>query len=169
MGAADHPAFESLFRETYPSVAAYCHRRLPPVEADEAVAEVYEVAWAKRDMVLAADVPLAWLYRVAFGVVSNAYRSKRRKRQFLQRVEAERRASPPTPENRALESEETNLVLRALGELSSDDQEILRLAAFEGLAYAEISTVLQIPEGAVRSRLHRARRRLGAVLAEAGS
>jgi RNA polymerase sigma-70 factor (ECF subfamily) len=51
-------------------------------------------------------------------------------------------------------------VERAVARLSDDDQELLRLVAWEELGREEIALVLGISRTAVRVRLHRARRRL---------
>lgn len=54
-------------------------------------------------------------------------------------------------------SMELCLVLRALKSLSAEHQEILQMACIDGLAYAEVAELLDIPVGTVRSRLSRAR------------
>ncbi len=52
----------------------------------------------------------------------------------------------------------------ALASLSDADQEVLRLVAWDGLTPAEVAVVLGCNPVAARSRLHRARGRLAAVL-----
>jgi RNA polymerase sigma-70 factor (ECF subfamily) len=52
----------------------------------------------------------------------------------------------------------------ALAQLAPEDREVLRLSAWEELTPVEIATVLGVSQVAVRSRLHRARRRLRAAL-----
>ena len=54
----------------------------------------------------------------------------------------------------------------ALGELSDGDRELLTLTAWEGLSAAEIAVVLDLRPNTVSVRLHRARRRFAAALAE---
>ena len=59
---------------------------------------------------------------------------------------------------------------RALGALPPEDQEILRLVAWDGLTPRQAAVVLRCPDGTARARLHRARRRLAAQLeAEEGA
>ncbi|MCW3017623.1 MAG: polymerase, sigma-24 subunit, subfamily, partial [Solirubrobacterales bacterium] len=55
-------------------------------------------------------------------------------------------------------------VRAALARLDEEDREILRLTSWEGLTPTEIAAVLQVPGVTVRSRLHRARKRLRAEL-----
>ena len=51
-------------------------------------------------------------------------------------------------------------VIRAIEELPEDFRVPLVLADLEGIGYKEISELLEIPVGTVKSRLFRARRRL---------
>jgi len=48
-------------------------------------------------------------------------------------------------------------IRNVLAKLDSADRAILALAIGEGLSYAEIATLLEIPEGTVGSRLHHAK------------
>ncbi|HEX5608852.1 MAG TPA: sigma factor-like helix-turn-helix DNA-binding protein [Solirubrobacterales bacterium] len=70
-------------------------------------------------------------------------------------------ASQPSPEPESP-------VMEALGRLKARDREVLMLAAWEELEPAQIGEVLGLSAVAVRSRLHRARRRLRQELAWAG-
>lgn len=51
-------------------------------------------------------------------------------------------------------------MIRALRELRPEEQEILRLAAWEGLTNAGLAVTLGCSENAATIRLHRARKRL---------
>jgi RNA polymerase sigma-70 factor (ECF subfamily) len=57
-------------------------------------------------------------------------------------------------------------VTSALMQLPEDFRTIVILADVEGLTYKEISQVLRIPIGTIRSRLHRARKILREILAD---
>ncbi|MGH9053837.1 MAG: RNA polymerase sigma factor [Acidimicrobiia bacterium] len=156
-------AFEELFDSTYRQVLAYCLRRTPSREdAEDVVAATYLVAWTKIEEVAAARVPLAWLYGVAYRSLANQRRGSARWARLLERAKRQqtfRRADDPALVVEG--SAEVERLRQALESLSRIDQELLRLAAWEGLSNAEIAQVLRTSEGAVRSRLHRARRRLG--------
>jgi len=60
-------------------------------------------------------------------------------------------------------------VFSALGELAPEHREILVLRDYQDLSYQEIAAVLRVPRGTVMSRLHRARKSLGAALRAAGA
>lgn len=51
-------------------------------------------------------------------------------------------------------------VLDALATLPSDQREVVFLTFYEGLSYAQIASILGIPEGTVKSRMYHAKRRL---------
>src|SRR5207248_9291870 len=57
-------------------------------------------------------------------------------------------------------------VVAALKQVRRDDQEVLRLAAWEGLTNAELAVALGCSENAATIRLHRARKRLAEQLAK---
>ena len=70
------------------------------------------------------------------------------------------------PENELLRKERWETIRQALMVLSEDDRSILVLSAFEKIPYKEIAKILDISLPAVKVRVHRARRRLAAVLAQ---
>jgi hypothetical protein len=53
----------------------------------------------------------------------------------------------------------------ALDQLSDDERSVVKLAWFDGLAHTEIAELLGVPVGTVKSRSHRAQRRLAELLA----
>ena len=68
------------------------------------------------------------------------------------------------PEAIAIAAERRDALRKALATLSPGDKEVLILRDLEGLRGAEAAEVLGISERALKSRLHRARLRLAAVL-----
>jgi RNA polymerase sigma factor (sigma-70 family) len=57
-------------------------------------------------------------------------------------------------------------VRKAVAALAPPFREVIVLREFEGLSYAEIADICQIPAGTVMSRLARARRELGIMLGD---
>ena len=62
----------------------------------------------------------------------------------------------PTPSDGMLSAEQQRLVDRAVSQLSHPLREVLLLAYFQRLSYAQIADELGIPLGTVKSRLHAA-------------
>ncbi len=68
--------FEQLYRQHAGAVLAYARRRTTQEAADDAVAEVFLIAWRRVDDVPAE--PLPWLLGVARRVLANQRRGERR-------------------------------------------------------------------------------------------
>ena len=74
----------------------------------------------------------------------------------------------PTPgPGERLEADERRVAMeKAIGRLDRDFREAVLLCDFIGLSYAEIAQVTNVPVATVKTRIHRARMRLGTLLAE---
>jgi len=75
--------------------------------------------------------------------------------------------SVPDPAEGTSDSELRGRAAGALQSLDSDQRAVVVLRDIEGLNYAEIAEVLQIPPGTVKSRVHRARMALRSALSPA--
>lgn len=161
--------FEELYRATYQQIVAYCRRRAPStVEADDAVAATFLVAWRRLDEVLAAEHPVAWLYGVAYRILANQYRASRRAAALRDRLRGVPPPGVPTPGWIVEQRADLTAAMEALRSLPVSDQELVRLVVFEQLTYAEMAVVLDTSVSAVKSRLFRARQRLRAAYQEHG-
>ncbi len=69
-----------------------------------------------------------------------------------------------TPEEEVLRSEKIKMVHRAINELPEEQREIIVLRELEGMSYTEISAILGINEGTVKSRISRGRESLKKIL-----
>lgn len=146
--------FRRLFAEHHRHVLAYALRRCEQrADAEDVMAGTFAVAWRRFADAPPEELRLAWLYAIAARVLANQRRSLRR----LVALRSRLRALPPTEAPERVELDE---VLTALRELRPEEQEILRLAAWEGLTNAELAVALGCSENAAAIRLHRARKRL---------
>ncbi|HJP01419.1 MAG TPA: RNA polymerase sigma factor [Planctomycetota bacterium] len=68
------------------------------------------------------------------------------------------------PLERAQRREEADRIRWAVRELGEAHRSVFELAVIEGLPYCEISALLEIPEGTVKSRMHHALRKLRGML-----
>jgi RNA polymerase sigma factor (sigma-70 family) len=157
---ADSARFRALFDAAYPAVRRYVlYRGVVGDRADDVVAETFLVAWRRLDDV-PEDEPLPWLLAVARNVWLNQRRGDQRYAALLRRLPLPSFTPPPE------DSGELGAVREALGAIGAEDQEILRLVAWDGLSSAQAGEALGCSPGAARVRLHRARRRLAAELAK---
>lgn len=155
--------FEELYHATYRQVLAYCRRRTrSSADADDAAAATFTVAWQRVETVLGAEYPLAWLYAVAYRTLSNQRRAGERRHRLRIRLRGLGTVPTETPDRIVESATDVQQAFLALSQLPSRDQELIRLAAFENLTYAEMAAVMGTSESSVRSRLYRARGRLRA-------
>jgi RNA polymerase sigma-70 factor (ECF subfamily) len=145
---------DELFAAHERRVLAYALRRTPTeADAEDIAAETFLVAWRRR-----ADVPddaLPWLLGVARRLIANQRRSQRRRVGLFARLIGQ--AAEPAG---GVVDSGSGPAQQALARLSTDDQELLRLVAWEELDRRSIGLVLGITPNAVAIRLHRARQRL---------
>lgn len=155
----DDERFAGLFARNHGHLHAYCARRTNRDQVDDAVSDIFMVAWTRIDE-LPASSELPWLYGVAYRVLSHQRRSNRRYRNLVTRVADTVRGSSPGPEVEVLRTEERRLVLDAASNLRPIEQEILRLTLWEELSHAEVAISLDMTVDAVKQRASRARRAL---------
>lgn len=154
-------SFDRLYDDTFQDVLAYCRRRAQSAEdADEAAAEVYLIAWRKFAEVDAAAKPVAWLLAVARRVLLNQQRGIARGGRLVNRLRQQPRTLAVDISKGLEDSEVVAAVLKSLDSLEPLDQEIVTLAAFEGLSYEEIGVVVNKRSTTVKGRLYRARKQL---------
>lgn len=151
-----------MFESTYRPLLAYARRRLADhADADDLVAEVFAVAWRRRAEIRTgvdgAGSPLPWLYGIAGNVLRNQRRAGQRRLRLVDEIGAQPAvtATAPDPADRSGAD-----IRAALDGLPHDDQELLRLVAWEGLSHADVAEVLGCSVNAVAIRVHRARQRL---------
>lgn len=162
--------FEAMFVELYPVVLGYAARRAQWHVAEDVAAQVFLVAWNRVD-----DVPedddhrRAWILVVARHVLANSQRSRLRSSRLDVRLRAGLAAGVPVVELDPADVVAERLVAgAAMRRLGPRDQEILQLAAWDGLSIEELATVLECAPGAAAMRLHRARTRLERLLQVGG-
>lgn len=147
--------FEELYGTTARDVLAFVRRRTSS-DAEDLAAEVYAVAWRRRDDLPAPMFRRAWLFGVAGTLLKADGRQRRRAADLVSEL-----AARPEPTANAIAATRTASILAAaLERLSSTDREILRLITWEGLTPAELAVALGVRPGTARVRLHRARQAL---------
>jgi RNA polymerase sigma factor (sigma-70 family) len=156
--------FRATYEENYLPILGYALRRSStPDDAADVVAETFLVLWRRFDSAPPADEVRPWLYGIARNVIANKQRATRRHERLRARLNAE----VNSPRGGGWDPG-SDLVFRALNELSPRDRELLRLAAWEGLTPRELSLTLGCTVNAAKIRLHRARRRLAHQLEDRG-
>jgi RNA polymerase sigma factor (sigma-70 family) len=158
-------AIRALYREYGRLVYAVAYRVLGRHDlAEEAAQETFVRAWKAADRFEVDRDPASWLATIAKRAAIDVYRREaRRPAVALSDVAAGDRAlvSLP-PELGTLDA--VWRVRRAIDELPPDEATIVRLQHLDGMTHSEISEQLGISLGTVKSRSHRAHRKLAGLL-----
>jgi RNA polymerase sigma-70 factor (ECF subfamily) len=106
-----------------------------------------------------------WLLRIVTNLALNDVRARRRRGGLTERFArtlGRELAAPPDVQVAA--EDDASTLQRAIAELAPDDRVVLHLRYFLDLPEREIAEAIGKPAGTVKSRLHRATRRLRAVV-----
>ncbi len=158
--------FEELYDSCYRPVLGYVRRRTDSIDdARDVVSETFLAAWRRLDEVPRGDQARLWLFGTARKVLANHHRGRQRFQQLSERIQRE-----PVGDHVdvGVGGGEAVLIAAAFGRLSEPDQEVLILAGWEQLDAGQIAEVLGCARANARLRLHRARKRFAAGLADQG-
>jgi RNA polymerase sigma factor (sigma-70 family) len=129
--------------------------------AEEAVQETFVKAWRNAATFDPSRELSPWLYQIARRTAADIRRRESRRPVITTSDLIE----PSVDEGLTLvDAWEKWEVRRALDELPREEHELLRMTHYVQLSQSEIAARLGVPVGTVKSRLHRARRRLAARL-----
>ncbi|MGY1843342.1 RNA polymerase sigma factor [Modestobacter sp. SYSU DS0875] len=165
----DPGQFTALFDRHAAAVHRYLGRRVGDL-ADDLLSEVFLIAFRRRSAYRPEHLEVRpWLLGIATHVVHGHERTERRRYRTLAKAAgqpAEHAADPAEGTDRLDAQALRGPLAAALGALKPHDRDALLLLAWGDLSYEEIATVLDVPVGTVRSRLHRARRQTRAALGD---
>lgn len=167
MAKGDGDAFGVLFDRHRRRVLGHTLRLVASTHvAEDVVAMVFYEAWRRRADVRIVNGSMApWLLVAANNTIRNQSRQQRRYRALLSRL--------PPPDDSAdiaddfLEAAQRDIestsLRNAFTQLKPLDRDVLTLCVVEELSTRDAAAALGIAEGTVKSRLHRAKARLGSL------
>ena len=140
-----------------------------PADAEDLVQETFLRAWRSWDHYTLGTRAKSWL----FTICRNAF--LRQRQQDNRRGEVIQQASAPEaplfmpayqddPEGMFFSGLVDETILEHIDKIPPEFREVVLLSDLEGLSYADISAVLDVPLGTVKSRLFRGRKLLQKVL-----
>lgn len=151
--AGDADCFDEWYRDTAPRLRAFVRRILISDQAAEDVMqETFIQIWRRPK---GFDPARGTLRAYLFGTARKLAASWNRKQKPTEAIKHE----PPVPN--CVEAD--SIIVDALDHLEPDQRIVLWLREVEGHSYSELSEILDIPIGTVRSRLYAARESLRAV------
>jgi RNA polymerase sigma-70 factor (ECF subfamily) len=174
----DETAFREMIKTYQSEVFNLVFRMLGNrAEAEDLAQEIFVTVFKSIDGFRSESKFSTWLYRIAINTCKNRYKYlSRRKYHATRSLEQtpERQALEPTAENSALPLQAQisqpdkmleglqleQAIQQAIASLEQEQRTLVVLRDIQGLSYQEIATITQLPEGTVKSRLHRARMEL---------
>lgn len=168
----DEEAFAQLVDRYQTPVYNLCYRMLgDTAEAEDAAQEVFIKAYGNMKRYDPARKFINWILTIA----SNHCIDRLRKRKF-QLISLEEWMSGPKPgssevglESLVIAKEGREDIQEMIGQLGAQDRAAIILRYWYDMSYEEIASTLTLSIGAVKSRLHRARRDIAKIWQEQGS
>jgi RNA polymerase sigma-70 factor (ECF subfamily) len=159
----DREAVENLLASVIDQVHAVCYRMVGPNEADDATQRAMIAIARGLSAFRGSSKFETWCYRVATNACLDEIKAKKRRPVPSDDQLVEGGFDPTEPMSDSIDLE------AALGRLDETFRAPLVLYAVTGLSYEEISTVLEVPAGTVRSRISRGRQRLSELMSNEGT
>ncbi|MBN9605992.1 MAG: sigma-70 family RNA polymerase sigma factor [Actinomycetales bacterium] len=150
--------FTALYGRYLPAIGAYLARRVDRADVEDLAADVFAVAWRRRERI-PAEAELPWLYKIAGHLVANHRRRLASRASVLARL----RPADPAPGADALLDDDPDLAA-AWGRLGAREREILGLVVLDDLPVGDAAVAFGITANAASIRLHRAKKALAAGL-----
>jgi RNA polymerase sigma-70 factor, ECF subfamily len=167
----DVEAFTKLVRAHSSLVYRVALRMLGTEEAQDASQEVWIRVWRNIKGFRGESAFSTWLYKIAVNTcLSVRQKEARREEREYDGDEMPYLQEPPggdaDPEAAALSAERRDEIQAALGHVRVEHRAALVLRHMEGLSYAEIAEVLEVPDGTAKGWVSRGRAAMLIALAE---
>lgn len=166
-------AFETFLKPHFAAVYSAASRLTASnADAEDLLQEVCIKAWQHIAELRNMDFPRAWLLRALYNLFIDDKRRQQRSPLHLAAMSRhDEELEYPGPEGlqpdreveRAMRIES---IWRAMKLLGREQCSLLSLHDIEGLSLQELQSLTQLPIGTIKSKLHRARLKLGRLLAE---
>lgn len=157
MAKTDPGSFGILYERYVGRIYGYIYYRTGNrAEAEDLTAKTFYRALRNVGRYTDRGVPFsAWLYRIAHNLVANWHRDRSRRNVISLDQLHSASAGGPTPERLAEQNHDARHLLKVIGGLPSERQQLLILKFVEQLSNAEIGAVMGRTEGAIKSLYHR--------------
>lgn len=153
----DEDAFRMLYERFSDRVFRYAFTLLRNQHLAEEVAQETMIAvWKSAGRFASRSKLSTWIFGIARNKAFDLLRKERRGDRLPDVTLVE-----PDPASAVLKEQ---LVAGAMESLPESQREVVFLTFYEGLSYGEISAMLDIPEGTVKSRMFHAKRKLAEAL-----
>ena len=169
----DETAFAQLVRRWEGPIQRLCLRMTGDLHRGEDLAqEAFTRVFAKRKDYQPSGKFSTWLWRIALNLCYDELRRRQRREETsLDGMCGEAMAAleafvapEPAPDKSLVKQERSELVRKALMQLSETYRTVLVMRHYEDLKFREIADVLDVPEGTVKSRMAEALTQMNRIL-----
>ncbi|MDX1438634.1 MAG: RNA polymerase sigma factor [Rubricoccaceae bacterium] len=161
----DEFAFAALYNRYKGPVFAFCVKMLlDRAAAQDVMQETFARVYENRQRLLNAASFKSWLFTIARNQCLNTIRRNERHVPLHPEIHEPANPGEATPFGKLLKAEQIELVNKFLTQLSPEYREVLVLREYQNLSYDEIAAVTRNTVSSVKSRLFKARRKLGEFL-----
>ena len=159
-------AEEQMFQNVYKLYRAPLHRYLArrtgnDSEAADLAQETFVRMYEKQ---VQPETAKAWLFKTGYHLFVDQWRKKRRAIHVPLDSIPDMPMLDASPEGEAVGAELRLEISRALGQLKPRDRQVLLLLMNRGLTYREIAEQFGVSENAIKTLVHRARKRMRELL-----
>ena len=150
----DRDAFDELFKSVQEKLYQYIfHITQDRVISDDLFQEVLITIFKQIRWLREQEFFRAWMYRIATRAAFKALKKKNRFKETSYEDMGELEKDVPDVEAQIILKETLESVSSAISKLSPASRSVLSLRYLEGMTIREISTLVDIPVGTVKSRL----------------
>jgi len=160
-------AFEAIVERYTPLLYSLAYRMLGQgEEAEDAVQEILEKAFRSLPRFRISNRFFPWLYTIGLNHLRSAERRRKRRSRLKilnadpQRVLESVASEQGNPVRQSELQEGEKLAQKALDGLRVEYREVFVLKAIQGFSVQEVAEMMRIPEGTVKTHLHRARKQM---------
>jgi RNA polymerase sigma-70 factor (ECF subfamily) len=164
MAVGDDAALRELFARHAPWLAARLRSILPAAEVEDVLQESFLAVWRGARGYRREGSPGGWLWGITRRQAALWLRRRGPEGLSLAALAGDGGERAGDPAEAAVSRAELAEAVRALGPEGSTMREVWRLMYVEDRTVAEVAGLMGVPEGTVKSRAHRVRQVMRAVL-----
>lgn len=162
IAAGDQKALEAFYQRHSNAVYQFAYKTLNNgVDASEVLNDVMMEIWKKAGTYQGKSAVKTWLLSITHNKAVDAVRKKARHdgNDSMEQEPADDSDSCDMTQL-TMSAENASNVKHCIGKLSDSHRQVVYLTFFEGLSYTDISGVLEIPSGTVKTRMLHAKKQL---------
>jgi RNA polymerase sigma-70 factor (ECF subfamily) len=166
--AGDRAAGQTLFERHFDSVFGFFETKCE-AEADELTQATFLACLRARDQFRSESSFRTYLFTIARHELYRTLRNRQRKDAKLDFHVSSIAALISTPGTRIARGQEQRRLVAALRQLPVEQQTLLELHYWEEMEIGQLAAIFEAPAATIRTRLHRARKALRALIESASA